>query len=115
VPTLFLVNADEPSQFAPRGVAVIPNDVEVAGQAAIAVTIEPVLDNTVGGPLQTAILVARRRNESIGGFLANNLDAIDVFVCRFIGDPMSLARKVRKEDVSIVFWGRLSRSLPRNR
>jgi hypothetical protein len=110
-PLLYLINDDEPRQFARRLVRVVRDDVRVGDQRGLVVSIEPPIDNVVGGTLQTAILVPRHREDLVGAIRKSSLPKpASVFVVRFAGSPKDLPAEIPKEQVSIVFWGRLGDS-----
>ena len=113
--SLFLVDDDQPDQFEARELTVLRDDVQVAGKPALVVRIHPPIAGASGGSLKEALLVARHANvqmqEIRDGRVAGRAS---VFVCRFKGEHESLPVRVGKDDVSIVFWGRVLDS-PRGR
>jgi hypothetical protein len=113
---MYLINDDEPGQFAPRVATIIGDDVEVEDKPAVVVRIEPRIENLVGGPLEAAILVPRHRSVT-GEDLRQGAKRrpLSVFVGRFVGEPDRLPRKLSKDDVRIVFWGLVSGSPVSNR
>jgi hypothetical protein len=95
---LFLINDDQPAQFAPREVTIVRNDIRVEGQPGLAVTIEPALENAAGGPLRAAILVPRHKGILLESSLADsNPSPVSVFVNRFHGDVRDLPRDMTKD------------------
>jgi hypothetical protein len=113
---MYLINDDEPDQFAPRLATIVRVDVEIEDKPGVVVRIEPPIENLVGGPLETAILVPRHRNVS-GDDLRQGAKRhpLSVFVCRFVGEPDRLPPQLSKDDIKIVFWGLVSESLDFNR
>lgn len=111
LPKLFLINDDEPTQFAVREVTIVRDDVRVEGQPGLAVMIEPPIENAFDGPLGAAIVVARHEGALFDSLVRNAMQKpASVFVCRFSGNIGNLSRDIPKNQLSIVFWGLLGRS-----
>jgi hypothetical protein len=110
-PDLYLINDDEPKQVARRLVRVIRDDVRIGNQQGLVVTLDPPIENVPGGTLQTAILAPRHRDDLVGDFRRGSVrKPASVFVLRFAGSWEDLPKEITKEQVSIVFWGRLNDS-----
>src|SRR5260370_37505296 len=102
-PLLYLINDDEPRQVARRLVRVIRDDVRVGDQRGLVVSIEPPIDNVVGGTLQTAILVPSHREDLVGALRKSSFPKTAcVLVVVLAGSPKALHADVPKEPRSIV-------------
>jgi hypothetical protein len=113
---MYLINDEEPNKFEAREVVVVRTEIRIGDQDGAVVSIAPPIEDAKGGPLSGAILVPRHRDvkvEDIRRGLVSN--PASVFVCRYSGSPEGLPSRLAKEDVSIVFWGRLLNDRPNKR
>jgi len=109
-PSLYLINDDQPGAFK-RRVATIVRKIRVGNREGVLVMIQPPIPSITDEPLAAAIFVPRRRDVSIDDVLmAETQGSISVFVCQpkvaLSDDHADLA----SDDVSILFWGRISTS-----
>jgi hypothetical protein len=101
-----LINDDEPSRFEARTLEVVRDDVRLGDRPGLVVRIEPPVEHVPGGPLDQALLLARREGVDVDSLRRGAPSKPEhVFVCRLaskIGDDQDI---LEADDVSIVFWG----------
>lgn len=101
-----LINDDEPSSVPPRRLEVLRGDVRLGQKPGLVVTIDPPIHDAAGGPLDTALLVARRADVDVDSLRRGQPAKPEpVFVCRLGTDVADEDQVLAPESVSIVFWG----------
>ena len=113
---MYLVNDDEPSQFQARRVGILRDDVSLEGKPGLLVSIEPPIGATAGGPLARALLVPRHGDVDVDALRHGEVARpASVFVCRLESEVTEPVQALTRDDVSIVFWGRVNSSAARSR
>jgi hypothetical protein len=106
---MYLVNDDQPSQFRARRLSIVRDDVRLADKPGLIVNIEPAIENAAGGPLATALLIARHGEVDIDALRRGQIDGpASVFVCRLRSEPTEALETLAPDSVSVVFWGRVT-------
>lgn len=99
----YLINADEPRSFKRRKLVVARQNVRFGKQTGVIVTIDPPLDNLIGGPLATALLLPRHVGRSLDELREGR--PVHVYVCRVLDKAGEAVGELTRQDVSIVIWG----------
>jgi hypothetical protein len=88
---------------------VVRGDVRLGDKPALIVTIHPPIEQVPGGPLDTALLVARRVDVDVDSLRRGEpAKPESVFVCRVGAEVTSEDQVLAPDAVSIVFWGRVT-------
>ena len=105
-PGVHLINDDEPSRFEARTLEVVRDDVRVGDRPGLVVRIEPPVEDVPGGPLDQALLLARREGVDVDSLRRGAPSKPEhVFVCRLAPKIRDDQDILEADDVSIVFWG----------
>jgi hypothetical protein len=106
VRVVHLINDDQPSTFTPRRLEVVRSDVRLGDKPALIVAITPAIEQLPGGPLETALLVARRVGVDVDSLRRGEPAKPErVFVCRLEAEVTDENQVLAPDAVSIVFWG----------
>jgi hypothetical protein len=110
--TVYLINDDDPGQFAPRAATILPDEIRIEGRELVPVSISPPIENVGGDPLSFALLVPRSRWTSIAELRHGPMaKPTRVFVYRIKGDGPPLDRTLTLADVSVALWGLVGESM----
>jgi hypothetical protein len=109
--TLYLINDDDPSQFAPRAAQVLGAPIELDGRELLPVTIHPAIEG-MGEPIETALLLPRSRQHSVRTIQDGPLsEPMRVFVYRAAHDVPIGGSELTAADLSVAFWGLVGDSI----
>jgi hypothetical protein len=103
---LKLTNDDDPASLAPRTVEVVRDGLIVGAQPAVVARVSPPL--YFGGDVGTIVLSSRTFGVPVDEILARAHEQPGrVFVCRYIGRESPIPADLDKDDLEILFWGRV--------